>query len=988
MNSSIKPKLGNNKLYYSKENDKEILTSINIKNKNRFILAQLNINSLRNKFDSLKYLIQDKFDVLVITETKLDESFPSTQFSIDGFSNPVRLDRTSLGGGIMIFIRQNIPYKVLEKIPSENDDESIFLEIKIRNSKWLLIAGYNPKKPRIGNYIQNIETTLNKFINKYDNIIMMADLNIDMKPGCENALTSFSNTYNLKNLIDKPTCYKNPNNPTYIDVILTNRKNSFYDTNVIETGLSDYHKMTVTCLKGYFEKLPPKTVYYRNYKFFDGVFFRNDLENELNKLNINNINYDALKETLGTLLNKHAPIKKRLVRANDAPYMNKALRKAIMTRSRLKNLYNKNPNVENEMKYKKQRNFCVNLLRKSKRRYYHNLDMRRVNDSRKFWKIVKPFFSEKQKKLTKIILLENDIITSNDKEIAEIFNDCFLNNSSTESSNTVAKQKDSLEDIIEKYELHPSILKIRETVQSDDKFYLKNIEQDDLQKEIYNLNPNKSIPFNDIPINIMKGCNDIISPYLTNLFNDSIESNIYPDSLKLAEVTPAHKKDETTNKNNYRPISLLPCVSKLFEKLLYEQIYNFIEKFLSPYLCGFRKGYSTQDCLLVMIETWRKALDKKENAGAILTDLSKAFDSLNHELLIAKLNAYNFDDSVLKLLLNYLCNRKQRVNINNEFSSWKEIESGVPQGSILGPLLFNIYINDLFYFLEDANIANYADDNTPYLTNKTLEILIRNLEKETGTLYNWFICNCFRPNDDKSKLLVTNESPVSAKVGNEVVKSSASVKLLGVTLDSKLTFKEHVTKMCKKISKKVHALGRVAKYMDSTKIKLIMKTFIENEFNYCPLIWMMHNRTLNNKINKIHERALRIALSDDISSYSELLVKGESFTIHERNLQKLATLMYKVKNNLSPKIVSNIFSKYPTSYNFRNAKLWETGNTRTTLYGTETISYRGPKIWNCVPNDMKNSKTLNEFKNKIKTWKPSGCTCRLCKVFVPYLGYL
>ena len=988
MNSSIKPKLGNNKLYYSKENDKEILTSINIKNKNRFILAQLNINSLRNKFDSLKYLIQDKFDVLVITETKLDESFPSTQFSIDGFSNPVRLDRTSLGGGIMIFIRQNIPYKVLEKIPSENDDESIFLEIKIRNSKWLLIAGYNPKKPRIGNYIQNIETTLNKFINKYDNIIMMADLNIDMKPGCENALTSFSNTYNLKNLIDKPTCYKNPNNPTYIDVILTNRKNSFYDTNVIETGLSDYHKMTVTCLKGYFEKLPPKTVYYRNYKFFDGVFFRNDLENELNKLNINNINYDALKETLGTLLNKHAPIKKRLVRANDAPYMNKALRKAIMTRSRLKNLYNKNPNVENEMKYKKQRNFCVNLLRKSKRRYYHNLDMRRVNDSRKFWKIVKPFFSEKQKKLTKIILLENDIITSNDKEIAEIFNDCFLNNSSTESSNTVAKQKDSLEDIIEKYELHPSILKIRETVQSDDKFYLKNIEQDDLQKEIYNLNPNKSIPFNDIPINIMKGCNDIISPYLTNLFNDSIESNIYPDSLKLAEVTPAHKKDETTNKNNYRPISLLPCVSKLFEKLLYEQIYNFIEKFLSPYLCGFRKGYSTQDCLLVMIETWRKALDKKENAGAILTDLSKAFDSLNHELLIAKLNAYNFDDSVLKLLLNYLCNRKQRVNINNEFSSWKEIESGVPQGSILGPLLFNIYINDLFYFLEDASIANYADDNTPYLTNKTLEILIRNLEKETGTLYNWFICNCFRPNDDKSKLLVTNESPVSAKVGNEVVKSSASVKLLGVTLDSKLTFKEHVTKMCKKISKKVHALGRVAKYMDSTKIKLIMKTFIENEFNYCPLIWMMHNRTLNNKINKIHERALRIALSDDISSYSELLVKGESFTIHERNLQKLATLMYKVKNNLSPKIVSNIFSKYPTSYNFRNAKLWETGNTRTTLYGTETISYRGPKIWNCVPNDMKNSKTLNEFKNKIKTWKPSGCTCRLCKVFVPYLGYL
>ena len=217
------------------------------------------------------------------------------------------------------------------------------MEITLRNSKWLLIACYNPEN--IAHYIQNVETTLNKLIKKYDNIVMLGDLNIDMKPGCENALTSF---------IDKPTCYKNPSNPTYIDVILTNRKNTFSNTSVTETGLSDNHKMTITCLKCYFQKLPAKKVYYRNYKLFDGASFRDQLENELNKLNEDNVNYDAIKETLVTLLDTHAPMKMRLLRANDAPYMNKNLRKAIMTRSRLKNLYNETPNVEYEMNYKKQ----------------------------------------------------------------------------------------------------------------------------------------------------------------------------------------------------------------------------------------------------------------------------------------------------------------------------------------------------------------------------------------------------------------------------------------------------------------------------------------------------------------------------------------------------------------------------------------------------------------------------------------------------------
>ena len=180
----------------------------------------------------------------------------------------------------------------------------------------------------------------------------------------------------------------------------------------------------------------------------------------------------------------------------------------------------------------------------------------------------------------------------------------------------------------------------------------------------------------------------------------------------MADVIPIHKKDETTLLKNYRPVSLIPVVSKLFERDMYNQLLTYIDKLMPPCLFGYRKGHSTEQCLTVMLEIWEKALDGKGTAGAILTDLSKAFDCLNHNLLLAKLDAYGFDKTTLKFIQNYLKNRKQRTKVNSSFSQWLELKYGVPQGSIFGPLLFNIFINDMFFSIKDANIANYADDNT------------------------------------------------------------------------------------------------------------------------------------------------------------------------------------------------------------------------------------------------------------------------------------
>ena len=424
-----------------------------------------------------------------------------------------------------------------------------------------------------------------------------------------------------------------------------------------------------------------------------------------------------------------------------------------------------------------------------------------------------------------------------------------------------------------------------------------------------------------------------------------------------------------------------------------EQISSYIENHLSPYLFGYRKGHGTQHSLLAMIEMWRKALDEKKIVGAILTDLSKAFDCLNHDLLIAKLEAYGFDKDALKFIYDYLKGRKQRTKVNGAYSSWKELMCGVPQGSILGPLLFNIFINDIFYFLDKAKIENFADDNSTYAAEKDILKLLQTLESETSEVLTWFKVNEMKSNNDKCHLII----PVSKKrnyssksyiyLGNEFLENENSVNLLGVKIDENLNFNDHVNSLLKKGNQKLHALMRISKFLSIDKLRLMMKTFIESQFNYCPLIWMCHSRTLNTKINKLHERALRVVYKDDTLSFDQLLEIDGSFTIHERNLQKLATEMYKVKNNISPTPVRDIF-KPSTELNLRNNNVWDIPKVRTVNNGIETIRYRGPITWDLVPPKIKDSKNLSEFKARIKEWKPQGCTCRLCKIYIHDLGFL
>ena len=385
------------------------------------------------------------------------------------------------------------------------------------------------------------------------------------------------------------------------------------------------------------------------------------------------ISNDEFVEIFTSVLNKHAPIKHKCARANENPFITKEIRKAIMLRSKLLNKLHKQKSLTAEIAYKKQRNICTSLIRKTKQSYYRHISPQTVTNNKNFWKNIKPFFKNNTNTKDKIILTHKDEIHDDDRQVANIFND-YLANAVNElnipSIPTVSVENaDPLLQSIKKYDTHPSILKIKEKLDKNIPFKFSHITKEDVVKEINALKTSKATPKDTIPAKIIKEFQDIFAHKIFIDFNSSVDQGFFPSNLKLADVTPVFKKGDRLEKTNYRPVSILSSLSKIFERLLFNQLNYYFDPLLSKYQCRFRKGSSAQNCLLFMIEKLKKCLDNQGSTGILLTDLSKAFKCLDHDLLIAKLHAYGFDIKAVKLIQSSLTNRHQRVNINSTYRS-------------------------------------------------------------------------------------------------------------------------------------------------------------------------------------------------------------------------------------------------------------------------------------------------------------------------------
>ena len=452
--------------------------------------------------------------------------------------------------------------------------------------------------------------------------------------------------------------------------------------------------------------------------------------------------------------------------------------------------------------------------------------------------------------------------------------------------------------------------------------------------------------------------------------------------LKDADVSPGFKKGVTTTKVNYRPISVLPSVSKIFERILKGQMEGFLKPILSSLLSGFREGYSTQHSLVRVIEAWRGSLDSSGIVGTILMDLSKAYDCIPHDLLIAKLEAYGFNGKSLRLMYSYLTDRKQRVKIGSYKSSQSNVKIGVPQGSVLGPLLFNIFLNDLFYMELNSEICNFADDNTVYSCGTRISEIMTNLENDLSTLLNWFYANGMVANPDKFQLMflgLNERHKLRLNIEGVKISSTEHVKLLGIEIDNKLRFNKHVETLCDKTNRKVSAFRRLKFYLSREQAMKLCNTVIISSFNYCPLVWMFCGKDANHKINRTHKRALRILHNDYDSSFNILLEKSDTVTIHIKNLQKLMLEIFKSMNHLNPSYIWHLHERKEIQYDLRTKHLCKLPITRTIKFGMESLSFRGSLLWNNLNDEIKELPTVASFKRKIKTWTGEACNCKICK---------
>ena len=493
------------------------------------------------------------------------------------------------------------------------------------------------------------------------------------------------------------------------------------------------------------------------------------------------------------------------------------------------------------------------------------------------------------------------------------------------------------------------------------------------------LNPNKSRGYDRMDPKIMKAGTTESAPSLGE----------WIANLKREDWIPVHEKDNKQRDINYRPITVLPCVDKVYEVLLGQQVSRFMDDRLSDAITAYRAQNSCETTLIRLTETWRSELDSKKIVGVLSSDMSKAFDSLSPQLLMNKLQAYIFSDKAIQLIRSYFSGRENRVRIGSVISDWVEVKRGCPQGSSFGPLMWNIFQNDMPDIISDASISMYADDHQDFVARESAKsVLVDNGEIMT----KWYQDNLLKVNCDKYQAMVLGnpkgEMNVDLDICGEKVEQAQSIKILGVNLDDDLNFRYHISGMCKKVGGMIGILRRLKNLIPVNTRLLLYKSAIMPHLTYCHLVWHFCTASDGRKLERLQERALRLVYNTTTDSYDTLLKRAKLTTLRNRRLQDILILMFKVKNKLVMSYIADIFNieEEDTNgkrYNLRNAD-FVLPRFKTVSYGKHSLKFLGPQLWSKLSKEERNIGTLAAFRRMIRkkevTSIVEGCgtECRLC----------
>ena len=480
-------------------------------------------------------------------------------------------------------------------------------------------------------------------------------------------------------------------------------------------------------------------------------------------------------------------------------------------------------------KYKKYRNLLTKLLKSSKMKYFQQRLIKCQGNIKTTWGTIN-YALNKVPKTNNVDCIEikenNDKILVNDKnKISNMMNKYFISIGNDKKS---TNQNDH------------TLSQIINRINNNNSIYLKPITSIELKKHICSLKSKNTCGVDEISTKVVKEIAPLIENPLLHIFNLCLTTGIFPDEMKIARVIPIHKSGDRLDLHNYRPISLLPAFSKLLEKAINMRITDFFESYGLFYdqQHGFRKSFSTSSALLNVTNYIKNNLNKNIYTAGVFIDLSKAFDSISHEILLKKLCNYGIRGIAHKLIKSYLENRLQYVDLNDTKSTYLKIACGVPQGSILGPTLFLIYINDIYKY-STSKLIMYADDVCLMYTSRYITNLVTNINEDLIQLNNWFDYNKLTVNTNKSNYMIfhskhnkilSNTPPI--KINMQKLEMVQSSKFLGVILDDRLTWKPHVHQICKKLSTGISYLTKVRSVFPCNILKYIYRSFVECYITY------------------------------------------------------------------------------------------------------------------------------------------------------------